>query len=132
MDLRCSPRRPAAGREVDFNTATFFGSTPFGEPGTAWRRRACRAVIAREHENYHRGLLHFLATDPRVPVKVRDEMRRFGLPKDEFVDNGGWPHQIYGEGRRMVSDLVLTEHHTFDRQVAPDSTWTRFLRHRHP
>ena len=28
--------------------------------------------IAKEHENYHRGLLHFLATDPRVPEKVRE------------------------------------------------------------
>jgi hypothetical protein len=47
-------------------------------------------------------------------------MQRFGLPKDEFTDNGGWPHQIYvREARRMVSDLVLTEHHTFGRKNAP-------------
>ncbi len=81
-----------------------------------------REKIAKEHENYHRGLLHFLATDPRVPEKVREDMQRFGLPRDEFTDNGGWPHQIYvREARRMVSDLVLTEHHTFGRQVAPKS-----------
>jgi hypothetical protein len=57
-----------------------------------------------------------------VPAKVREEMRRFGLPRDEFVDNGGWPHQLYiREGRRMVSDLVMTEHHTFGRTIAPSS-----------
>jgi hypothetical protein len=47
-------------------------------------------------------------------------LRRFGLPRDEFVDSGGWPGQLYiREARRMVSDLVMTEHHTFGRQVAP-------------
>ena len=49
-------------------------------------------------------------------------MQRFGLPKDEFTDSGGWPHQVYvREGRRMVSDLVMTEHHTFGRESAPHS-----------
>jgi hypothetical protein len=49
-------------------------------------------------------------------------MQRFGLPKDEFRDSGGWPHQLYmREARRMVSDLVMTEHHTFGREIAPKS-----------
>jgi len=67
-------------------------------------------------------LFHFLRTDPRVPEKVKQDVERFGLPKDEFKDTGGWPHQVYvREGRRMVSDLVLTEHHTFGREIAPKS-----------
>ena len=67
-------------------------------------------------------MLHFLATDPRVPAKVRSDMQRFGLPRDEFTDNGGWPHQLYiREARCMVSDLVLTEHHTHGKQIAPHS-----------
>jgi hypothetical protein len=49
-------------------------------------------------------------------------MQRFGLPKDEFPDTAGWPHQLYiREARRMVSDLVLTEHHTFGKTLAPKS-----------
>jgi hypothetical protein len=57
-----------------------------------------------------------------VPEKVRQDMQRFGLPKDEFLDTAGWPHQLYiREGRRMVSDLVLTEHHTFGQKTAPHS-----------
>jgi hypothetical protein len=121
MDLRWfSKHDPLPNAKWDFNTATFGGNLP----GASWAwpeaTYAQREQIAKEHENYHRGLLHFLATDPRVPEKVRDDMKRFGLPKDEFTDNGGWPHQIYvREGRRMVSDLVLTEHHTFGREVAP-------------
>lgn len=123
MDLRWfSKHDPLPNAKWDFNTATFGGNLP----GASWAwpeaSYAEREKIAKEHENYHRGLLHFLATDPRVPAKVRDDMKRFGLPKDEFTDNGGWPHQIYvREARRMVSDLVLTEHHTFGREVAPKS-----------
>jgi hypothetical protein len=123
MDLRWfSKHDPLPNDKWDFNTATFGGNLP----GASWQwpeaSYARREQIAREHQDYHRGLLHFLATDPRVPAKVRDQMRRFGLPRDEFVDNGGWPHQLYiREGRRMVSDLVMTEHHTFGRQVAPRS-----------
>ena len=123
MDLRWfSKHDPLPNDKWDFNTATFGGNLP----GASWEwpeaSYARRAEIAKEIEAYHRGLLHFLATDPRVPAKVRDDVRRFGLPRDEFTDNGGWPHQLYiREGRRMVSDLVMTEHHTFGRKVAPHS-----------
>jgi len=122
MDLRWfSKHDPLPNEKWDFNTATFGGNLP----GASWEwpeaSYARRAAIAKEHEDYHRGLLHFLATDERVPEKVRQDMRRFGLPRDEFVDHGGWPHQIYvREARRMVSDLVMTEQHTFGRQVAAD------------
>lgn len=123
MDLRWfSKHDPLPNQKWDFNTATFGGNLP----GASWEwpeaSYARRQQISREIEDYHRGLLHFLATDQRVPQKVRDDMQRFGLPRDEFPQTGGWPHQLYiREGRRMLSELVLTEHHTFGRKVAENS-----------
>ncbi len=70
-----------------------------------------RFRIRKEHEDYTRGFLHFLATSPRVPEGLRTEMMSWGLARDEFPMHRGWPHQLYiRESRRMVSDHVMTEH----------------------
>lgn len=82
---------------------------------------ATRSRIWREHEDYTRGFIHFLATSPRVPENIRDEIRLFGICRDEFPETGGWPDQLYvREARRMVSDYVMTEHHCRGTEVADD------------
>jgi hypothetical protein len=82
---------------------------------------ATRALISKAHENYNRGFVYFLATSPRVPENMRREMQSWGPAKDEFVDTGGWPHQLYvREARRMVSDYVMTEHNCRGHVQAED------------
>ena len=81
-----------------------------------------RERIAKEHEDYTRGFLTFMATSPRVPENLRSEMKLWGPCKDEFQTTDGWPNQIYvREARRMISDYVMTESHCRGQQKAEDS-----------
>jgi len=48
---------------------------------------AKRDSIWQWHKDYTLGLAWFLSTDPIVPKAVRENMKSFGLCKDEYIDN---------------------------------------------
>jgi hypothetical protein len=84
---------------------------------------ANRNKILADHRNFTEGLFYFLANDSAVSKSTQNEWRQWGLAKDEFVDNGGWPRIFYvRDARRMVSEYVITEHHTrkIDQVIAED------------
>lgn len=80
-----------------------------------------RRKLFKEAVNYTKGLLYFMQNDPRVPDSLQAFIRRWGYPKDEYQAFGHFTPQLYvREGRRMISDYVMTEHNCRREAIVDD------------
>jgi len=94
-------------RKTYWNRPQLIGvQNAYVEGGWDERRR-----VTQEHVEFTKALLYFLQNDETIPAARRKQWREWGLPKDEFPDNGHMPYEIYmRETRRVMGRAIFTEH----------------------
>lgn len=80
-----------------------------------------KARVWKQHQDYLRGLHHFLSTDPRVPDSFREATAALGLDLTRHPETAGWPHQLYVRlTRRLEGRYTLTTADVYNRTSVED------------
>ncbi|MDP4647477.1 MAG: FAD-dependent oxidoreductase [Akkermansiaceae bacterium] len=113
---------PIPNKKTDTNKAGWVSTDYIGMaddyPDADYEKRK---EITDAHLRYHQGFLWTLANHPRVPEDVRRHASKLGYAKDEFTETGHFPFQLYvREGRRMIGELVTTEHELRKKREVKD------------
>jgi len=82
-----------------------------------------RRAIYQRYLTHNVGLIWLLQNDSEVPAAVRRDASQYGWHRDEWIDNGHMPRQVYvRQGRRILGEYVLTER---DADIDPALARTR-------
>ncbi len=99
-----------------FSTDYVGGNADYPDGDEATRRR-----IWQDHVDYVQGFFWFLGHDERLPQRLRDDVNRWGLARDEFTDNDHWPYALYvREARRMLGRYVIRQSDVQTNVSKPD------------
>jgi N-dimethylarginine dimethylaminohydrolase len=99
-----------------------------------------REQMFQDQVDYEQGYFYYIAhdllpaaqADPELQTaenewameqieKLATTVAQYGLDPNEFQTTGHWPHTLYvREARRMISEVVMTEHHHFRDEIVDD------------
>ena len=127
-DLMPNPPKPDINNNQAFSTDMIGYSWDYPEASYKQRER-----IFKEHLDYTKGLLWFVASDPRVPAFVRRQIGEWGYPKDEYPESDHFTPQLYiRESRRMIGRYVMTQANCQHEAVANDPVgWAAYTMDSH-
>lgn len=104
--------------KCDPNKADFPGAN-FGYTEGDYEQRA---RITAKVQDYWLSLWYLLQNDPELPEAFKADARRWGLPKDEFLESNHVTPQIYVRvARRMQGRYLLTQRDVQYDRFKPDT-----------
>lgn len=104
--------------KMDPNMADFPGAN-FGYSEGDYEQRA---RITAKVQDYWLSLWYMLQNDPELPEDFKADARRFGLPKDEYLESNHVSPQVYVRvARRLQGRYLLTQRDVRYQRTKPDA-----------